>query len=106
MSLIKKSQSSLKNRYSMAIMNGAGWHTSDIAEHFHHVSVIKLPPYSPELNPIEQVWSWLRQHYLANQGFIDDNDIVSKMCRAWNGFLTSTDRAMKQYSRDWIELTR
>ncbi|MGY5586024.1 hypothetical protein [Vibrio cincinnatiensis] len=102
MSLIKKSQSSLKNRYLMAIMNGAGWHTSDIAEHFHHVSVIKLP----ELNPIAQVWSWLRQHYLANQGFIDDNDIVSKMCRAWNGFLTSTDRAMKQYSRDWIELTR
>ncbi|HFQ5238208.1 TPA: transposase, partial [Vibrio vulnificus] len=27
---------------------------------------MKLPPYSPELNPIEQVWSWLRQHSLAN----------------------------------------
>ncbi|EOK5741724.1 transposase, partial [Vibrio vulnificus] len=31
--------------------------------------MIKLPPYSPELNPIEQVWSWLRQHYLANPSF-------------------------------------
>ncbi|ENL6717021.1 transposase, partial [Vibrio vulnificus] len=31
-----------------------------------NVSIIKLPPYSPELNPIEQVWSWLRQHSLAN----------------------------------------
>ncbi|EJA7342535.1 TPA: hypothetical protein JG809_004552, partial [Vibrio parahaemolyticus] len=28
---------------------------------------MKLPPYSPELTPIEQVWRWLRQRYLANQ---------------------------------------
>ncbi len=40
------------------IMDGAGWHTNDIAEPFDNVSIIKLPPYSPELNPIEQVWSW------------------------------------------------
>ncbi|MCA3953901.1 transposase, partial [Vibrio vulnificus] len=36
-----------------------------MAEPFDNVSIIKLPPYSPELNPIEQVWSGLRQHYLA-----------------------------------------
>ncbi|EGR1587257.1 hypothetical protein D6L39_11830 [Vibrio parahaemolyticus] len=36
-----------------------------------NVSVIKLPPYSPELNPIGQVWRWLRQRYLANQSFTD-----------------------------------
>ncbi|HCH3754399.1 TPA: transposase, partial [Vibrio parahaemolyticus] len=28
---------------------------------------MKLPPYSPELTPIEQVWRWLRQRYLAHQ---------------------------------------
>ncbi|MFW1391878.1 transposase [Vibrio parahaemolyticus] len=33
----------------------------DKANDFKNVSVIKLPPYSPELNSIEQVWSWLRQ---------------------------------------------
>ncbi len=35
-----------------------------------NVSVIKLPPYSPELNPIGQVWRWLRQRYLANQSLL------------------------------------
>ncbi|HFQ5337388.1 TPA: IS630 family transposase, partial [Vibrio vulnificus] len=55
-----------KGRHAVVIMDGAGWHTNDIAEPFDNVSIIKLPPYSPELNPIEQVWSWLRQHYLAN----------------------------------------
>ncbi|CAK1783822.1 hypothetical protein VCRA2119O147_1630001 [Vibrio crassostreae] len=55
-----------KGRHAVVIMDGAGWHTNDIAEQFSNVSIIKLSPYSPELNPIEQVWSWLRQHYLAN----------------------------------------
>ncbi|MGR2993526.1 transposase, partial [Vibrio vulnificus] len=60
-----------KGRHAVVIMDGAGWHTNDIAEPFDNLSIIKLPPYSPELNPIEQVWSWLRQHSLANQSFAD-----------------------------------
>ncbi|GLR05094.1 IS630 family transposase [Vibrio hyugaensis] len=44
-------------RHAVVIMDRAGWHTDDIAEQFNNVSIIKLPPYSPELNPIEQVWS-------------------------------------------------
>ncbi|WP_373272778.1 transposase [Vibrio parahaemolyticus] len=32
----------------------------DKANDFKNVSIIKLSPYSPELNPIEQVWRWLR----------------------------------------------
>ncbi|MGY0617778.1 transposase [Vibrio sp. FJH11] len=43
------------------------------------VSVIKLPTYSPGANLIKQVWSWLRQHYLANQSFADHEDIASKV---------------------------
>ncbi|NVO58714.1 transposase, partial [Rhodobacteraceae bacterium B1Z28] len=89
----------------VVIMDGAGWHTNDIAERFSNVSIIKLPPYSPELNPIEQVWSWLRQHYLSNQSFTDYNDIVGKVCSAWNQFLKSTSRVAQMCTRDWIDLT-
>ncbi|ELX7527483.1 transposase [Vibrio parahaemolyticus] len=53
-----------------------------MANDFKNVSVIKLPPYSPELNSIEQVWRWLRQHYLANQYFTDYHDIISNVCDA------------------------
>ncbi|HBC3401569.1 TPA: transposase [Vibrio parahaemolyticus] len=42
----------------------------------------QLSPYSPELNPIGQVWRWLRQRYLANQSFTDYDDIISKVCDA------------------------
>ncbi|TOH47438.1 hypothetical protein CGI80_18745 [Vibrio parahaemolyticus] len=44
-----------------------------------NVSVIKLSPYSPEPNPIEQVWRWLRPRYLANQSFTDYHNIISKV---------------------------
>ncbi|AIL69128.1 transposase [Vibrio vulnificus] len=67
-----------KGRHAVVIMDGAGWHTNDIAEPFDNVSIIKLPPYSPELNPIEQVWSWLRQHSLANQSFADYETLSPK----------------------------
>lgn len=75
-----------KGRHAVVVMDAAGWHTEEIANDVKNVSVIKLPPYSPELNPIEPVWSWLRQHYLANPSFADYEDIVSKVCRAWNSF--------------------
>ncbi|MCG6293960.1 IS630 family transposase [Vibrio vulnificus] len=94
-----------KGRHAVVIMDGAGWHTNDIAEPFDNVSIIKLPPYSPELNPIEQVWSWLRQHSLANQSFADYDYIVSKVCRAWNSFLECSARVRQMCSRSWIDLT-
>ncbi len=67
--LAQISAATVKGRYAVVVMDGAGWHTDDIADDFHNLSILKLPPYSPELNPIEQVWSWLRQHHLANRCF-------------------------------------
>lgn len=98
------SKATEKGRHAVVIMDGASWHADDIASELNNVSVMKLPPYSPELNPIEQVWSWLRQHYLANQSFTDYNDFVSKVCSAWNGFLECKDRVKKMCGRDWINL--
>ncbi|WP_081281031.1 IS630 family transposase [Vibrio natriegens] len=94
-----------KGRHAVVVIDGAGWHTEDITNDFKNVSVIKLPPYSPELNPIEQVWSWLRQRYLANQSFTDYDDIISKICDAWSRFLDSSKRVTKMCSRRWIDLT-
>ncbi len=80
-----------KDRHAVVIMDGAGWHTDDIAKEFENVSVIKLPPYSPELNPI--------------QSFANYDDIVSKICMAWNQFLECGERVKNMCSRKWIELT-
>lgn len=58
-------------RHEVVVMDRAGWHTLDTASEFDNITLIPLPPYSPELNPIEQVWHWLRQRCLSNRIFRD-----------------------------------
>ena len=55
---------------------------------------MKLPPYSPELNPIEQVWCWLRQHHLANYCFDSYEDILDACIAAWNDFVCDLKRVL------------
>ena len=93
------------DRHAIVIMDGAGWHTDDLANDFNNLSIIKLPPYSPELNPIEQVWSWLRQHHLANRCFNGYESIVNNVCDAWNDFVSDAKRVMKTCTREWMSLT-
>jgi transposase len=72
--------------HAVVIMNGAGRHTQDIAQGINNVSILKLPAYSPELNPIEQIWSWLRQQHLVNRCFEGYEDIVNACSSACNHF--------------------
>ena len=90
-------------RYAVVIMDGAGWHQASLVEGFKNVNIIKLPLYSPELNPIEQVWSGLRQHHLANRCFNGYEDIIDACSLAWNDFVSDTLRVTKMCSRDWLE---
>jgi len=102
--LAQISQVTEAERHAVVIMDGAGWHTDAIADEFKNISIIKLPPYSPELNSIEQVWNWMRQHCLANRVFKDYQDIVDSVCHAWNSFTKSAARVTKMCSRDWAKL--
>ena len=81
----------------------AGWHQAALVEDISNVSILKLPPYSPELNPIEQVCSWLRQHHLANRCFSSYDDIVEACSIAWIDFVSDAKHVTKMCSRDWLE---
>ena len=91
-------------RHALILMDGAGFHVESLEEEFSNISILKIPPYSPELNPIEQVWSWLRQHYLANQSFADYNEIVDKLSFAWNQLMALPEKVKSICSRDWLNL--
>ena len=92
-------------QHSVVIMDQASWHQHHLAEQFPNLSIIHIPPYSPELNPIEQVWSWLRQHELANRCFENYEDIVNSVERAWNNFRKDTNRVINLCYRSWTRLT-
>lgn len=99
------SQATPDGRHAVVVIDGAGWHTMDTAAPFNNLTLIKLPPYSPELNPIEQVWQWLRQRHLSNRTFKGYEDIVDACSNAWNTFRQNIDTVKSICSRDWIKLT-
>ena len=53
----------------MLIMDQAGWHKSQRLQLPDNIQIKFLPPYSPELNPVERLWNWLKKHVCRNRLF-------------------------------------
>lgn len=66
------------------VLDGAGWHKANDLVVPESMTLLFLPPYSPELMPMELVWLWMRQHDLSNRVF-DDEAHIDRACReSWN----------------------
>ena len=63
-----------------------------------------LPPYSPELNPVETLWQYLRQNNLANRVFDNYDEIVDVCCTAWNSLMAMPQRLASITLRDWAKV--
>ena len=57
--------------HAVLIWDGAGFHTGEDVVVPSNVSLIQLPPYSPELNPVENLWHYLRAHHWSNRLYRD-----------------------------------
>jgi transposase len=58
-----------KDEFVVRVLDGASSHRSKELKIPENVSLIRLPPYSPELNPAEQIWNVLRRNFFANRVF-------------------------------------
>jgi len=61
----------------------AGFHTARKLRQPPNLTLIPLPPYCPELNPIENLWSYLRSHHWSNRAYRDYDDLRHAACKAW-----------------------
>lgn len=77
-------------KHIVLVTDGAGWHVSSKLVVPENITLLPLPPYSPELNCIERVWAYLRSHYLSNRIYSDYDDLVEAGQHAWNA-LTDAD---------------
>lgn len=64
-----------QTRHAVLVWDGAGYHISGTLEVPDNITLLPLPPYSPELNCMERVWLWMRQHDLSNRAYTDRNHI-------------------------------
>ena len=87
--------------HAALVLDGAGYH---VAKHLavpENITLVPLPPYAPELNPVENVWEYLRGNKLAITVFDGYDDIVEKSCDAWMFFANDPDRIKSVTARSW-----
>ena len=73
--------------HAIVLMDRAGWHTTEALNIPNNISLMPLPSYSPELNPVEQIWQTLKRRSFSNRVFKDYDEIVDACSKAWNSFV-------------------
>ena len=91
-------------RHVALIIDNAGWHGSKDLIVPSNITLVPLPPYAPELNAMEQVWQWIKSHFLYNQSYSDYEDIVDKLSHAWNQVSGNADLVKSIIHREWTHL--
>ena len=92
-----------EERHALVLMDRAGWHCAKDLTLPKNVSILHLPPYSPELNPQEQVWQYLNDRYLSNRVFKNLEEITDACCNAWNEFASEAERIASLTQREWAQ---
>lgn len=69
--------------HAVVIMDQAGWHKARALKVPDNITILFLPPYSPELNPIERLWAYLRGHFLSNRAYDDYDHLLDAGAEAW-----------------------
>ena len=83
------------------VLDGAGWHKAKALKVPANMTLLFLPPYSPELMPMERVWAWMRQHDLSNRVFVDAEEIDQACAASWNKL---TPERIKTITHEaWLE---
>jgi len=93
-----------EGKHCVLVLDQAGWHTSSKLQEFKNITLLCLPPASPELNPCEQIWRKLREDKLANRCFKDEDEIIQSCCNAWNAFVDEKGSIRSLCSREWANM--
>jgi hypothetical protein len=92
--------------HAVLVLDGAGWHqTGGELSVPNNLTLLHLPPYAPELNPMENVWEYLRANKLCSLVW-DTYDAIVEACRkAWEFLVTDPDRIRSIGTREWASVS-
>jgi putative transposase len=91
---------------AVLLMDRAGWHTTSQLDMPDNITPIFLPSRSPELNPQENIWQYMRANWLSNRVFENYNAIIEAACEAWNNLMTMPDIITSIGLRKWAHVGR
>ena len=87
--------------HGLVVLDQAGWHKSKDLSVPDNLTLLLLPPYSPELNPMETVFQFLKGNRLSNRVFADEADIADACRKAWDWFEASPDNIASIMRQKW-----
>ena len=99
--LAEMSQAVAPGAHAVLLLDQAGWHLSTRLKVPANITLMPLPAKPPELNPMENVWQFLRDNWLSKRVFLSYPDILDHCCAAWNRIVDQPWRIMSLGLRDW-----
>ena len=84
------------------VLDGAGWHVATGLTVPANLTLLRLPAYSPELNPVEKVWQYLRDRYLSHRVLPDYEAVVAAACQACNRLVAEPGRIASLTRFPWL----
>src|SRR6266851_5223053 len=87
--------------HAVLLLDQVGWHLSDKLDIPDNITLMPLPPKSPELNPVENIWQYMRDNWLSNRVFQSYDDILDHCCYAWNALADQPWTIMSIGLRNW-----
>jgi hypothetical protein len=88
---------------ALLVLDGAGWHSSPRVKVPANIVLLPLPPYAPELNPMENVWEFMRGNFLSHCVWDGYDAILEACCDAWNKLMQMTERIASLTRRTWAK---
>ena len=90
--------------HAVLLLDRAGWHTTAKLDVPGNITPIFLPSRAPELNPVENVWQFLRGNWLSNLVFETYDDIIDAACDAWRKLIAQPETITSIGMRHWAHI--
>lgn len=101
--LLSETSKTYPNYRIIMVMDAAGWHTTNYLNVPENITVLTLPPYSPELNPTEHIWDYIREQKEFNNHTFDSLDAVDdQLGKALCDLNNEKDIVRSMCNFDWI----
>jgi transposase len=99
--LAEISQAVAPGAHAVLLLDQAGWHVSRKLKVPPNITLLPLPAKAPELNPVENVWQYMRENWISNRVFTSYKDILDHCCAAWNKLTDRPWTIMSLGLREW-----
>jgi transposase len=93
-----------KGAHAVLLLDRAGGHTTGALNVPKNMTLIFLPSRAPELNPVENIWQFMRANWLSNRVFESYDAIIDAACEAWRNLIAQPKTITSIGMRDWTHI--